>query len=179
MSLIRWCTTVHCVLLFTITMFCREISTVTLCALCDGVPTCLRTSHGYTGAQVMCLRGDCPPQSRQERLQVGASTSKLRLQVCQRCRKQIESILPCISIRTSANIQSTSWNASLLQVQRLQRVAAAKQDHIDHLNRKASLGFLREAQIQVSREIYTSVGRPSEVPVKTEKDKVMNTYFCR
>ncbi|CAN0351980.1 unnamed protein product, partial [Ascophyllum nodosum] len=63
---------------------------------------------------VMCLRGDCPPQSRQERLQVGASTSKLRL-----------------------------------QVQRLQRVAAAKQDHIDHLNRKASLGFLREAQIQI------------------------------
>lgn len=44
-----------------------------------------------------------------------------------------------------------------LQVHRLQRVAAAKQDHIEHLNRQASLGFLREAREQVSDDI---VSRP-------------------
>ncbi|CAM9192511.1 unnamed protein product [Ectocarpus sp. 8 AP-2014] len=62
---------------------------------------------------VLCLLGESPAKPHQEWLQVGTSSSRLRL-----------------------------------QVHRLQRVAAAKQDHIEHLNRQASLGFLREAREQ-------------------------------
>ncbi|CAM9387456.1 unnamed protein product [Ectocarpus fasciculatus] len=62
---------------------------------------------------VLCLLGESPAKPHQEWLQVGTSSSRLRL-----------------------------------QVHRLQRIVAAKQDHIEHLNRQASLGFLREAREQ-------------------------------
>ncbi|CAN0314424.1 unnamed protein product [Ectocarpus sp. 12 AP-2014] len=62
---------------------------------------------------VLCLLHESPAKPHQEWLQVGTSSSRLRL-----------------------------------QVHRLQRVVAAKQDHIEHLNRQASLGFLREAREQ-------------------------------
>ncbi|CAM9110722.1 unnamed protein product [Scytosiphon promiscuus] len=42
----------------------------------------------------------------------------------------------------------TSNSRLRLQVHRLQRALTAKQDHIEHLNRQASLGFLREAREQ-------------------------------
>ncbi|CAM9364597.1 unnamed protein product, partial [Sphacelaria rigidula] len=41
-----------------------------------------------------------------------------------------------------------SFGCLRCQVHRLQRAVALKQDHIDHLNRQASLGFLREAREQ-------------------------------
>ncbi|CAM9765285.1 unnamed protein product [Ectocarpus sp. 4 AP-2014] len=74
---------------------------------------------------VLCLLGELPAKPHQEWLQVGTSSSRLRL-----------------------------------QVYRLQRVVAAKQDHIEHLNRQASLGFLREAREQAD-EYRTEANRLS------------------
>ncbi|CAM9766010.1 unnamed protein product, partial [Hapterophycus canaliculatus] len=44
--------------------------------------------------------------------------------------------------------EGTSKTRLRLQVHRLQRTLAMKQDHIQHLKRQASLGFLREAREQ-------------------------------
>lgn len=60
----------------------------------------------------------------------------------------------CINFKVSPispTFPLLSFRCPKCQVHLLQRAVASKQDHIDHLNRQASLGFLREAREQVIR----------------------------